>query len=398
MPHTRSRYLETVILSALRHSPLVGVLGQRQTGKTTLVRQICGDGYLTLDDAEQLIAAREAPKAFLKRGRHPFAIDECQLAPELFPALKLHVQEHPRKGQFILTGSVRFSARKPIRESLTGRIQLLELHPMTIAEAQGREAPNLVREVTRGFRFFQKQVHERSRSLTLERALGVLETGGLPGICFFRDSAARRPRFASHLDTILGRDLKLVSETDHPVLKMRELLALLARHQGEPIAWSDLSRRARISTASLQKLVQAFEALFLIRRVLPVGDTRKDSFFLEDQGMATYLAPAGLIQSDLVRLVYSQVFPHLDLHDPGGVTVHRFETRNGALVPLVFQSAARTIGMIPIALESPDKKTIASARSFLRHEPTAQVLVLTRGSECLEYDGGLWVLPITGVL
>ena len=76
-----------------------------------------------------------SPKTFVQQTLSPFGIDECQLAPALFTALKLRVQAFKKTGQFVLSGSVRFTSRKAIRESLTGRIFNLELLPLTISEA-----------------------------------------------------------------------------------------------------------------------------------------------------------------------------------------------------------------------------------------------------------------------
>lgn len=399
MPHERLRYLDRLIRKALKHSPIVGILGQRQTGKTTLALSIAQEAYVTLDDLEQLSAARERPKAFLDGRAIPFAIDECQLAPELFPALKLHVQKIKKKGQFLLTGSVRFSGREAIRESLTGRIQLLELHPMTLSESKGEALPDLMAVIQGGIEFFRKYAAERSSLFAGAGTTGVqryLEVGGLPGICFLRDPSARRPRWNSHLDTLLGRDLRLVSETNHPLLKLRELLTVLAQTQGSPVSLTELSRLARISTASLSKLLAAFESLFLIRRILPLGDSAKEAYFLEDQGVASHLALSSAPDTELVRLCFSQIFPHLDYSDPGSVTIYHYETRNGARVPLVFKTGTALLGIIPVGSETPDKKAIGSAQSFLRRYPKAHVLILTQGTETFEFGDRLWSTPMSG--
>jgi len=118
MAHERIRYLLPSLLKGLTFSPLVGILGQRQTGKTTLMRSVVKNRSVSLDDQELLEAALLNPKSFVAREDLPFGIDECQLAPPLFSALKLRVQNNPRPGQFILTGSVRFTSRKAIRESV----------------------------------------------------------------------------------------------------------------------------------------------------------------------------------------------------------------------------------------------------------------------------------------
>src|SRR5690349_19501488 len=105
MPHTRHRYSEKQIIKALQHSSIVGVLGHRQVGKTTLSERLSGE-YVTFDSAARLAEATEHPEEFLENRRTPFVVDEAQLCPPLFPAAKERVRTHPQKGQLIFTGSV----------------------------------------------------------------------------------------------------------------------------------------------------------------------------------------------------------------------------------------------------------------------------------------------------
>ena len=122
MVHLRTRFATRHLEDALAFSPLVGVLGQRQVGKTTLVESLVKSHYVSFDDETTKTAAELAPKQFLEQFNTLSAIDECQKVPSIFPALKLRVQKDKRPGQFLLTGSVRFTSRKAIQESLTGRV------------------------------------------------------------------------------------------------------------------------------------------------------------------------------------------------------------------------------------------------------------------------------------
>src|SRR5687768_3130424 len=142
MPHERKRYLSAGIGHALSYSPLVGIIGQRQVGKTTLLEAFSSE-YTTFDRAAVLEQARADADLFLQGRKPPFGIDEAQLCPPLFPALKERVRTHKHKGQFILSGSVRFTSKADIRESLTGRIVSLELLPFTMAEAAEQPLPNV---------------------------------------------------------------------------------------------------------------------------------------------------------------------------------------------------------------------------------------------------------------
>src|SRR5262245_61196669 len=111
MPHLRHRYLRKNIESDLSWSPVVSVLGMRQVGKTTLLRQIGGD-YRTLDDDGFLRKLEQGIWTEIESGKSPMTIDEAQKAPGLFDRVKLIVDQRRRPGQFLLTGSVRFLSKK----------------------------------------------------------------------------------------------------------------------------------------------------------------------------------------------------------------------------------------------------------------------------------------------
>ena len=290
MPHLRSRYAEDLLKRALKHSPIVGVFGQRQVGKTTLISGI-GANYRNLDKESVRLELEEDPALFIHRQKIPFAIDEAQLSPRLFPALKEHVRANHRQGQFILSGSVRFTSRKAIRESLTGRISVVEILPFTCSEAEGKPLPSLLAKLTRVKKqrdlesvFQNTGPHSESTFKTL------LVNGGLPGICFFRAPEVRADRWGTQLDTLLNRDLRLVHETTLPYQALRDLLEHLANRQGKPFELNEAVKATQISAITLKKILFAFEALFLIRRVRCAGDRKRDTFFLEDQGMASWIA------------------------------------------------------------------------------------------------------------
>lgn len=143
MPHLRKRHVEGHVGRLLKHSPIVALFGHRQVGKTSLASLFTQNDfarYFTLDVRSTYDRIRSDPLSFLERQSQTkgcIVIDEAQMMPELFPALKEHVRRHPRPGQFLITGSVRFSSRAAIRESLTGRYIAQELLPFDANERYG---------------------------------------------------------------------------------------------------------------------------------------------------------------------------------------------------------------------------------------------------------------------
>jgi len=110
----------------------------RQTGKSTLAevlaQELGGHQYLTLDDPTVLSLARADPTALLKGSDSLLVIDEVHHTLELFPAIKIEVDQNKHPGRFLLTGSAKKFLLPNISESLAGRIEILPLQPLSQAE------------------------------------------------------------------------------------------------------------------------------------------------------------------------------------------------------------------------------------------------------------------------
>src|SRR5579872_3851308 len=112
------RFAAEVVTTALRDTPVVMVIGPRQCGKTTLVRDLIATEreFVTMDDDTLLAAARSDPTG-LVRDFDAITIDEVQRAPDLLRAIKRSVDENRRAGRFLLTGSANILALPHVSES-----------------------------------------------------------------------------------------------------------------------------------------------------------------------------------------------------------------------------------------------------------------------------------------
>lgn len=113
----------------------VAVIGPRQSGKTTLCKAIFPEKkYVSLENPDTRLYAREDPRGFLREFPEGGILDEIQQVPELFSYLQQILDESKSLGQFILTGSNNFLLQENITQSLAGRIGYLQLMPLTIGE------------------------------------------------------------------------------------------------------------------------------------------------------------------------------------------------------------------------------------------------------------------------
>jgi predicted AAA+ superfamily ATPase len=401
MPHERKRHLTSVIQHLARLSPLVGLLGHRQVGKTTLL-EVISPHYVTLDEEDSLALANASPKAFLNAHKLlGTAIDECQLCEKIFPALKERVRTDKRPGQFYLSGSVRFTSKKLIRESLTGRIMSMDLLPLTLSELdRGRlpssflnllETKSLSDISTVGLK---AKEHVRRTSLIKKYA----QAGGLPGVCFIRNDKIRTQKTINLLETILNRDLRQIHQTTLTLPELMRFVRELARHDGDPIQYQSLRRATGITPSTQKKLIFALEATFIIRHLPIEGDFRESAIFFEDQAEALILARgdlseerrwAGLIYRNLREQVYYRLGENAEFF--------QYRTRAGVIIPFAIRTPKGSVGFIPVVGEVSRTHT-AAAQSFLRKYANSKAVLVTGANLTKVIDDRTLVIPATKLL
>ncbi|MDX2248741.1 MAG: ATP-binding protein [Bacteroidia bacterium] len=158
------RSVSEKILYLAQKFPVVSLTGPRQSGKTTLVRELFPDyAYLTLENPSHRQAAKEAPLAFLRQNSKGIIIDEAQYVPEIFSYVQLEADEHNKSGEFILCGSQHFLMMEKITQSLAGRVAIFNLLPLSFAELQNTEYKlnDYISYIFKGFfpRIYDKQIY-----------------------------------------------------------------------------------------------------------------------------------------------------------------------------------------------------------------------------------------------
>jgi len=130
-----ARQMSAQLIEAAAQYPAVAVTGPRQSGKTTLCREVFPDhAYANLEKPETRRFAMEDPNGFLAQFDKPVILDEVQRVPDLFSYIMPIVDEHRKMGEFILSGSQNFHLQQAIGQSLAGRCSTLKLLPFSFRE------------------------------------------------------------------------------------------------------------------------------------------------------------------------------------------------------------------------------------------------------------------------
>lgn len=256
------RFAVQQVRTALKDTPVVMIIGPRQCGKTTLVRDfVAGDRpYLTLDDETMLEAARRDPSGFLQ----PFdvvTIDEVQRAPDLLRAIKRSVDRDRRPGRFLLTGSANILTLPTVSESLAGRMALVTLLPLSRAETRGAR-PSFLRKA------FAGTLPAPAGDLHGAALTQAVLTGGFPEMTRRAAPARRRTWARDYVHAIVQRDVRDIADIDR-LDKMARLLRALAHHAGQLTNFTQLAGQHDLDDKTAKKYVAILEQLFLVRRVEP---------------------------------------------------------------------------------------------------------------------------------
>ena len=282
------RWQKTTIKQMLSERRVLMLSGPRQSGKTTLSRELESDltEYRTLDDGTLREAAENDPQGFVKRRTQTLIIDEVQRIPSLLPAIKKAVDEDTRPGQYLLTGSANIQSLPTVRESLAGRIAKIRLRPL----AQGELMKNVPRFIESAFKqsFSHGQAHH-DRDAILETAF----RGGFPEPMTLQDRGRKRWH-TDYIGAILERDLKEIAKI-HRKHAMRELVNILAAWSGKYMDISAIGSGLSIQRATIESYINALETLFMVERVYPWTKTdyarvgKQSKLFMADSGLMASL-------------------------------------------------------------------------------------------------------------
>lgn len=256
------RLVEHRAEEALVDTSVVLIVGPRRAGKTTLVRKMGEKGrtYITLDDQTTLDAARSDPSGFI-RGLDRAIIDEIQRAPDLLLAIKKTVDEDHRPGRFLLTGSANVLTLPRVADSLAGRMETLQMLPLSRAEITGKPTTFLER-------LFAGKLEGDKGAIVGDDLVQLVMLGGFPE-AINRDSERRRQDWArSYLTSILIRDLRDIADIEK-LTELPKFVRLLAEHSGQLVNYSQFGSSINVSYKTGQRYVGLLEQVFLVQTLQP---------------------------------------------------------------------------------------------------------------------------------
>ncbi len=262
------RDIKAEFLAQLKEFPIVTVLGPRQAGKTTLVKETLPDyDYVNLEDPQVRTLVEEDPQTFLGNVGSRVILDEVQRTPHLLSYIQGIVDSQDNSGQFVLTGSHQPQLKEAISQTLAGRTGILQLLPLTIGELNRA-----------GIRFNDFESY--------------LMSGFLPRV----HAQPQRPQtaYAAYYQTYVDRDVRqLINLKDSGLFE--KFMKLLAGRVGQLLDYASLGNDVGVDGKTIRHWLSVLEASFIVFRLQPYFENfgkrmiKSPKVYFTDTGLLTYL-------------------------------------------------------------------------------------------------------------
>lgn len=285
------RTLAKCIIKVSGEFKVLLLTGPRQVGKTTLLQEVekKARSYVTLDDLTLRSAAQEDPAGFIERLELPVLIDEVQYAPNLFPYIKMAADKAKKYGLFWLTGSQQFEMMKNVTESLAGRVGILHLQGIALAEEQGRtdDAPFIPKIK------LLKARQKTAKTMGVRQAYYKIWRGSYPDVVI-QDGKNWERFYDSYVSTYIQRDVQdyLGVRNKSTFLKFMQITAA---RTGQLIKYAEIANNVGVSEVTIKSWIGVLQASGIITLLQPYFNNqtkrliKTPKLYFMDTGLCSFL-------------------------------------------------------------------------------------------------------------
>ena len=285
------RTSEDVIKNLSKQFKVVLVTGARQVGKSTLLKH-CDENrnYVSLDDLSERELAINEPKLFLETHKAPLIIDEIQYAPNLLSYIKLIVDKSDKKGQYWLTGSQQFHLMKNVSESLAGRVGILDLMGLSLAELS--QTPNN-KPFFPDLEYIEER-RENHKNYSTSDIFKIIYNGSFPALNNQNEFQDRNAFYSAYIRTYIERDIRDLSSISNE-MKFLNFIRVVAARTGQVLKYSELANAVDISEPTAKtwlSVLVSSNIVYLLEpyyRNITKRMTKMPKIYFLDTGLCSYL-------------------------------------------------------------------------------------------------------------
>ena len=413
------RNITDVLLSKIKNERSIVLTGARQTGKTTLCEGLLPQyinasyTYISFDDPDERLRFQKSAIAILESiDTHLVILDEVQKIPSLFDPLKYVIDRQARKRTsqkkvFILTGSSQLLLLKDIKESLAGRIALLNLFPFSLCEVLEDNSIPLLTKIWQKRKLEKKDV-SLFNTISPERirnAMNVTEEhqiwGGYPPVWQIKERTDKISWLKDYRKTYLERDISDVGQVAN-IDTFALAQKLLCARTGQILSISEVARDLSLAVNTVKRYINLLAVSFQCYLVPPYYENigkrfiKSPKIYFPDVGLNRVILGEMLINSGVSyeTWVFSELlkWKQLQALEP---EIYFYRTASGKEIDFLITGEER---ILPIEVKSSSKVAYADARnieSFLiDHKNLAPLgLIVYPGKELIEIRNNIWAVP-----
>lgn len=419
MKKYRKRIADEILKRKLEGKGVVLIEGPKWCGKTTTAEQVASS-ILYMDNPEnkeQNINMSEVNPKRLLKGETPRLIDEWQIAPKLWDAIRFEVDHRDELGQFILTGSAVPTNTKDVTHSGTGRFTWLMMRPMTLFESNDSTGEVSLKELFDG----NLDVDGYS-NIDIERLAFLVCRGGWPKAIDMRDEIALDQAF-DYIEAVIHSDINRVDNIQKNPDKVRRLMRSYARNQGTQIANTELAKdiqgneETSINEETIATYIDALKKIFVIEDMLAWNPNLRSKTAIRSSDTRYYIDPSiaaaalGIGPNDLINdlKTFGFLFETLCVRDLRVFSdslngeVYHYRDKNGQECDAVIHLRNGKYGLIEIKLGG--EKLIEEAVETLKsmkskidinkmNAPSFLMVITGIGDYAYQRPDGVLVVPI----
>ena len=415
----RKRIADQLLARKLASKGAVLIEGPKWCGKTTTAEQ-AAKSILYMSDPENekqnLLMADISPKALLE-GTAPRLIDEWQIAPKLWDAVRFEVDHRDGPGQFILTGSAVPASTENIHHTGTGRFSWLMMRPMSLYESGESSG-----EISLKSLFETPAEITAKNNLSLNEIAFLICRGGWPGAYSLKDSAAL-DQALDYFDAVVKSDISRVDGVKRNPDRVRRLMCSYARNQGTPASLSTIHKDIAANDAdSLQEdtvfsYINALKKIFVVEDMSAWNPNLRSKTAIRTSDTRYYVDPSigtaalglgpGDLMSDLKTFgLFFETLCVRDLRvfaDALDGKIYHYRDKSGQECDAVIHLRNGSYGLIEIKLGGDDliEEGASALKSFQNKidtdkmkAPAFLMVLIATGQYAYRRKDGVYVVPI----
>lgn len=403
------RHYYSLLLEHLKHFPCVALIGPRQCGKTTLLEQLPKRwGIFDLEKTADFQVLSDDPELFLKLNPEGVALDEAQLLPKIFPALRVAIDAQRRKkGRFIITGSSSPDLQRSISESLAGRAATIEMAPFSCAEAYGAGPAPFFSLLQEGRPLLSWLGHLKPRK-NLRQIHEYWWRGGYPEPWLEKNGRFHKTWMDQYIQTYLYRDLARLFPGINQQ-RFRLFTQMLAGLSGTIVNYSQVAGLLGVSAPTARDYFEIAHGSFLWRKLPPYEKkavkriVRHPRGYLRDTGLAHHLMRLPDLNALLGHpqkgfsweaLVIEEILRGLNASG-ASYDYYFYRTGAGAEVDLVLEGE---FGVLPIEIKygrAVPAFELRSLRNFIEEKKCPYGLVINNDEKPRLYTNKILGIPFS---